>query len=599
LTPEAWYLAFVVLGALGLFYTGWIRADLTALLVMLSLMIPWRPVGDGWAPVLTTAEAFSGFGSSAVVMVAAMFVLSRAMVRTGGAELLGGWLLDSASRSERGLQLAILGAVTLFSAFINDTTTVIVWMPLVVAVAERRGYAVSRFLLPLAYASLLGGQWTLIGTRSNILVSDYLAARTGEGLGFFIFTPVALLVWGVCLLYFMLIGRRWLPAAKGEHSLADQYQVTEYLSEVLAAPGSEMIGCPLGELPAVRERKVTVLEIIRGEDRIPPNGWVRILAGDVLVVQGRVSQIAGFLRQPGFELREELKIGERTLRSVDLHMVEGVVTPNSDLEGQTLEEVDFQQTFGVSVLAVGRQGKSLGGRPLEEKLRVGDSLLLVGHQTELDRLRRDPNLFILESRPLPAMGKTKAYGTLALLGFIVVFSAFRLLEPAFVIPLAAVAAVLLGCIGLRQAYEAIDLHVLVLVGGMIPLGLALEKTGTAHRLAEAVVEWVGGGPQAAFAALLLVTVLLTQLIENAAVAVVLAPVGYALAVALGADPVPFLLGVAICASAAFMTPVAHESTMLVAGPGRYTFRDFLVVGTPMALITWLVTAFAVPLFYPF
>ena len=599
MNPEAAYLAVVLAAAVYLFYTGRLRPDVTALLVMVAMLVPWRVGRGGVEAILTTQEAFSGFGSAAVVMVGSMFILSAAMVRTGAANLLGDRVLAIGKRSELALQMTVLVVVTVFSAFINDTTAVLIWMPLVLAVCRERGYAPERVLMLLAYASLLGGQGTLIGTRSNIVISDYLASRTGEGLGFFAFTPVALVIWGVALLFVALVGRRLLPKGEPAPSLAERYHVKEFLTEVIATPGSSIVGRSLDELDIGANHEVQVLEIVRGSERLPPLPWFRLGKEDVLIVQGPMSAITRLVSDARWTLKEQLAIGDQILRSVDLVMVEALIAPGSGLERRSLADAEFPRRHGISVLAVARQGEPLEGRPLTQELRFGDSLLIVGHESEVNRLRNDPDLLVLESRQVPPVGRRKAYLTLGLMAAVAVFSATKLLEPAAIIVVAAVAAVVTRCISMREAYRAIDMQALVIVGGMIPLGLALEKTGTAHLVAEAAAQALAGaGPIVLFAGLLLLTVLLTQIIENAAVAIVLAPVGYALAEAAGAHPEPFLLGMAICTSAGFMTPVAHESTILVMVPGRYRFRDYLRLGTPFALLVWVVTVLFLPVLYP-
>lgn len=600
MTPESIYLAVVLGLALLSFYTQRLRPDLTALFVMLSLMAPWRTVDGkpGLHGVLTPSQAFHGFGSPALVMVASMFVLSAAMVRTGAAHLLGGRLLAASAGSELRFQLTILFVVTLFSAVINDTTTVMVWMPMVMAVCRERGYAPSRVLMLLAFASLLGGQWTLIGTRSNLLLSDYLQSRTGEGLGFFAFTTTAMLVFAACMLWFVLVGRRALPHGKTGESLEGRYEVAEFFTETMAQAGSEVVGRTLLELD-LAAREVAVLQVVRGKHILPAAPDLVVEAGDVLVVKGRVQAITDVISRPGLQVREELRLDGRTLRSADLRMVEAVLPPDSELVGRSLRDLDFHKSYGVSPLAINRAGKSLRERPLAVPLRSGDSLLLVGHEAELKRLRQNPNLMLLESKTLPTVGSQKAVLVLLLMAGMVLLGAFGVLAPAIAIPLTAVLAVLTGCIGMRSAYESMDLQALVIVGAMIPFGAALVETGTARAVADAAAQaFVGSSPEYLLAALLLLAVLLTQVIENAAVAVILAPLAYELAIAADARPAPFLLGVAICVSAAFMTPVAHESTLLVMGPGRYRFADYLKLGLPFALLTWMVTALAVPWLHP-
>lgn len=596
---EALYLAVVLGLALVSFYTQRLRPDVTALLVMLSLLVPWRRTEAGLRAILEPVAAFHGFGSPALVMVASMFVLSAAMVRTGAAEWLGGRLLAKSATSELRFQVTVLLLITAFSAVVNDTTTVLVWMPPVMAICRERGYSPSRVLILLAFASLLGGQWTLIGTRSNVILSDYLRGRGDEGLSFFAFTPVAIAVWLACVGWFVLVGRRWLPRHRVGDSLESRYEIAEFVTETMAAPDSALVGRTLDELDLPGTGDVTVLQVIRGGAFLPPNPWLRIEAQDVLVVQGRVTAITKLLAQPGLQVKEELRLDDKTLRSADLRIVEAILPPDSGFVHRSLRQLDFHKSYGVSPLAISRAGRSIVDRPLAEPLLPGDSLLLVGHETELERLRHDPDLLLLESRSLPNVVPRRTLLVVLIMAAMVLCSATGLLAPAVAIPAAAMVAVLTGCVGMRDAYAAMDLQALVIVGAMIPFGEALQQTGTARAFAEWVVGSIGAtSPQWLLAALLLLAVLATQLIENAAVAVVLAPIAYDLAVAGGADPRAFLLGVAICVSSAFVTPVAHESTILVMGPGRYRFRDFLVLGAPFALLTWLVTVLLLPLLWP-
>lgn len=599
MSAESIYLAAVLLGALVLFYTQWLRADVTALAVMVSLLVPWRATEQGWRAILTPEEAFHGFGSSALIMVAALFVLSTAMVRTGAAQIVGKPILAAGAKTELRFQLTILGVVTLFSAFINDTTTVLIWMPLVMAVCRERGYAPSRVLLLLAFASLLGGQWTLIGTRSNIILSDYLRDRTGVGLGFFAFTPIAAAIWAACAAWFGLVGRHLLRRGEAERSLESRYEVAEFLTETMATPGSDVVGKTLAELDFAQRYDVTVVQVVRGNQFLPANGWLRIAEGDVLVIQGRVDAITELVASPGMTVKEVLRIDDKTLRSADLRIVEAILAPGSEFARRSLRQLDFHRQYGVSPLAISRAGRSLRERPLAVPLRAGDSLLLIGHEVEIQRLRENRNLMLLGSQPLPTIGRAKAVIVLAIMTTMVAVSATGLLAPAVAIPMAALLVILTGCVGMRTAYDNLDLQALVIVGAMIPFGTALQTTGTAPALAAALAEaMANSSPHLLFAALLLVAVLFTQLIENAAVAVILAPIAYELAVAGGCDPRPFLLGVAICVSTAFMTPMAHESTILVMGPGRYRFRDYVVFGAPFALLTWGVTTLVLPLLYP-
>jgi len=598
MSAESIFLAAVLLFAMVAFYLQRIRPDVTALLVMLSLLVPWRPIDGRLEAILSPMQAFHGFGSPALIMVAAMFVLSAAMVRTGAAELIGGRLLSKSATSELRFQITILLLVTLFSAVINNTTTVLVWMPPVMAICRERGYSPSRVLMLLAFGSLLGGQWTLIGTRSNVILSDFLVGQTGTGFGFFAFTPIAIMVLCACTAWFTLAGRRFLPRAAQKASLESRYEVAEFLTETMAEADSDLVGKTLAELD-LADKEVSLLQVIREGEFLPPSPWLRVQPGDVLVIQGRITAITDVLTSPGMKVREELKIDDKTLRSADLRMVEALLPPDSHLVQRSLRDLDFHHRYGVSPLAISRAGRSIRERPAHVTLRSGDSLLLVGHEAELERLRRNPDLLLLESKPLPNARPISAFILLGILALMVLSGALGWLSPSATIPMAAMAAVLTGCVGLRAAYEAIDLPTLIIVGAMIPFGEALQTTGTAQWFAQGLTEMVGvEAPHLTLAVLLLLALVLTQIIENAAVAVLLAPLAYEMALASGADPRPFFLGMAVCISASFITPIAHESTLLVMGPGRYRFRDYVVIGAPFAIITWLVTTLAVPWLWP-
>lgn len=596
--PEFIVLGLIVAGALYLFWTQKLHTDVTAVLVMLSLAVPWPRPDGRWSAILSPQEAFSGFGSVAVIMVTAMFVFSASMIRTGAAEMIGGRLFRACAHHEILLQVAILSISAACSMFIHETTTVLVLMPIVLAVCKERHLSPSRYLLCAAYGAALGGQWTLIGTRSNIIVSDFLRQRTGQGIGFFDFTPVAAVVFAGCAIYFFLVGRRFLPGAEAQS--LEQELGKEYLTEVMVTPQSAIIGSRLDQLEWAKRQDITIVGVIREGERMPPNGWMKLHPGDALIMQGAVPMMSGLLKSPDFQLMEELKIGERTLRSLDLITVEALLSPNSRYTGRTLQNTNFGRDYGFSVLGISRHGQTIQERPSATRLEYGDSLLLLGHNSNLERLGRNPNLILLSQSPFPTMAKDKAVITMLLLLGIIVMAVTNILTPAISIPLAAMASLLLGCVKLSDTYKSVNWPAIVTVGGMISLGLALEKTGAAEALAHAIVtgfQWAG--PISIFCALLAFTVALTQLIENAAVAIILAPIAYQIARESHADPKPFMVALAICISTSFCTPVAHETTMLVMGPGRYRFKHYLSIGSGMAVIAWLLTTFVTPLVWRF
>ncbi|HWH71854.1 MAG TPA: SLC13 family permease, partial [Candidatus Sulfotelmatobacter sp.] len=472
------------------------------------------------------------------------------------------------------------------------------FLPIIMTLCKEHGLPPSRYLLLAAYGSLLGGQWTLIGTRSNLIISDYLRAETGRSLGFFDLTPVAAVVFLACALFLVLCGRKWLPAGTAP-SEAEERMAREYLTEVMVTPGSHTAGKTLDQIEWTRRSDLTVLEIIRGSERLPATGWFKVQPEDVLVVQGPVPSISHLLQSPDLAFKEELRLDNRTLRSVDLVTAEALIGPRSDYADKTLDEMDFKQDYGFTVLGISRQGVALQERPMATPLEFGDSLLLLGHRTGVDRLRRNPNLILLGHETIHPLNKPKAAITLGLLLGIIATAITGGLSPAVSIPLVAVLAILFQCIDLEEAYDAVDWQAVFTTAGMIPFGLAVEKTGAVQALSHwAVASLQGFGPLVLLGLLLGLAIVLTHFIDNSATAVILAPLGYQMALELRVDPYPFLVGLAICISASFSTPIAHESTILVLGPGRYQFKHYLKIGGVMALLTWLLATWFTPLVWP-
>jgi di/tricarboxylate transporter len=596
--PEFIALGLILAGALYLFWTQKLRTDITALLVMLCLAIPWPHPDGKWSGVLTPQEAFAGFGSVAVIMVTAMFVFSAALVRTGAAEMIGGRLFRAAANNEFFFQIAVFSLATACSMFINETTIVLVFMPVVLGVCKERNLSPSRYLMCAAYGAALGGQWTLIGTRSNVIISEFFRQRTGHPIGFFDFTPVAATVFVGCSVYFFVVARRFLPASDVQS--LEQELGKEYLSEVMVTPHSATVGLTLDQLEWAKRQDATIVGVIREGERMPPNGWMKLHAGDALIVQGAVPTIGSLLKSPDFHFLEEVKIGEKALRSLDLITVEALLSPNSRYTGRTMQETNFGRDYGFSVLGISRHGQTIQERPSATQLEYGDSLLLLGHNSNLERLERNLNLIVLSQRHFPNTGKRQVLITMLLLLGIILSAVTGALTPALSIPIAAAAVLLFKVVKVTDTYKSVDWPAVATVGGMISFGFALEKTGAAAALAHTIVsnfQWAG--PNLILGAMLLFTVTLTQIIENAAVAIILAPIAYQIARESNTDPKPFMIGLAVCISTSFCTPVAHETTMLVMGPGRYRFKHYLTMGIGMAIVAWLIATYITPLIWRF
>ncbi|MGH7658695.1 MAG: SLC13 family permease, partial [Gemmatimonadales bacterium] len=398
------FLAVVLVAALYLFWTQKVRPDMTAVMVMLSLVIPWpRPDGT-WRAILEPAEGFAGFGSAAVLMIAGMFILGRAIVRTGAAEALGLRLLRAAADREWLLQLTVLLMATASSTIINDTTVVLIFLPLIMGICKEKGLSPSRYLLFAAYGSLLGGQWTLIGTRSNIIISDFLRLHNGEGIGFFEFTPVASAVFAVSAVFLMLVGRRFLPEAIPPLS---RDVMKEFLTEVDVPAGSSAIDHRLEEVSPFANEGVAVAALLRKGHRMPL--YTRLLAGDVIIVRGTVDHIGSLIKSSDFRVVEESKLDQKALQSADLVTVEAVLPSSSTYVGRPLNRIPIRRAYGLTVVGLARHGRPVETRIMSTTLEAGDSILFLGGAEEIARLRENPGLIVLEDQPFTAIGRRKAW----------------------------------------------------------------------------------------------------------------------------------------------------------------------------------------------
>lgn len=581
------YLAAVLAGMLYLLWSHRLRSDVTAVLVMLALILPWPHANGEWAGLLSYEEGFAGFGSSAVIMIAAMFVIAAAIVQTGAAEVLGLRLLRAVAGREWALQLAVLVLAVVTSMFINDTTVVLILLPLILNICKEFDLPPSRYLLFAAYGSLLGGQWTLIGTRSNIIVSDFLRQRTGSGIAFFDFATLGAPIFVLATIFLLFVGRWLLPKRIVTRRITP---LNEFLTEIIVPEGSPYIGTAAHAIDLLGNGGFSVVAIVRGGHRLPT--WTNLQQGDEIFIRGTTEDIKAVVMSPYLQIREQGKLDAAVLGSPDLVITEVLVPTQSGFAGYTPRGLALNRHYGLTVLGVSHRGHPVENGMMDACLAVGDSLLVLGASDDVQRLAEQTTLVPLRPQAFPAIGKRKAWITTFLLAAVIVASVSGALTPAIAIPLAGACTVLFGCVSVRGAYEAIDWPTIITLGAIIPFGFALEKTGAAHGLAQLTIALFSDhGSIAVLGALLFIAIILTQIIENAAVAIVVAPIAYEIANVTALDPAPVMVALAVCVSAGFSTPVAHESTILVMGPGQYEFRHYLAIGSVLALITWLVSTF--------
>lgn len=570
--------------ALVLFATEWLPMDVTALGLLSALLV---------TGLLKPASAFAGFGSDTVLTLAGLFILTRVLLRAGVIEWIGAALARRAGNAT-GLLRAMLGTVAGVSAFTSNTATTAVFLPVVAGVSRRAGLPVSRALMPLAFASILGGTVTLIGTSTNLVVSGALPATGLKPLGFFELAWVGLPTALVGLLYLFFVAPRLLPARDAQ--LEDSLRA--YLADLTVSAGSPLAGQTLRETGLGRDHGLTVVAVRRGAETVyAPGPDFRVQAGDTLAVEGPTERILTGKNTLGVVSKNEQRLqDERAVAAGAVRLVEAVVMPGSLLLGRTLKEARFRERYGVSVLALHRRQKTVQ-RMAEMRVRVGDVLLVQGDAGRIESL--GDHLVVMGDLTERQSDLRRAPTALLLFVGAVVLGGLGVLPLAVAVVIAVALSLALRLISPEEAYGAVEWPVIVLVACMLAFGTAFESTGAARVLTgqlSGLLEPLG--PVGLLAALFAVTVALTQPMSNQAAALVMLPLAIGTAKTLGYDPRPFVIGITLAASNSFITPL-EPSCMLVYGPGRYTFIDFVKVGSGLTLVTFLVSMMIIPRVWPF
>jgi di/tricarboxylate transporter len=592
----------ILAGAVYLFATEKFPIDLVAIMVLGTLLVVGLIVrATGWLDTerwITFDEAISGFSNSAVITVAAMFVLSAGLQKTGAVRVVGRALLRL-GRYRWLLLIVVMATTAGVSAFINNTAAVAIFLPMILVVSTRRNISPSKLLIPLSYASQFGGVCTLIGTSTNLLVSS-IAVRAGlEPFSMFELGRLGVILVAAGIGYLLLAGRWLLPARRGQE-LTETYQLGEYITELRVLENSALIGKTLFGVQFGERHDVTVLEILREGQKLFSPLHEPIRAGDVLLVRGKVDSLMDLKAAQGLEMDPAFRLQDKTLETEKLRLAEVVVATRSTVAGRTLAELDFRNRYRAIVLAAQRRGHTLRDKLNTLRLRFGDALLVMGLEEDIARLRADDNFIVLERVDEPTLRRHKVPVALAIFAAVVSLAAMGVMPIVVSAILGCVALVVARCISLEEAYQAIEWKVIFLLAGVLPLGIALEKSGAARLVAEQSVHLVGVfGPVGMLAVMYLLTAVLTEFMSNNASAVLLAPVAISMAEQMGASPRPFLMAVTFAASTAFATPVGYQTNAMVYNPGGYRFTDYMKVGIPLIGIFCALSVYFIPRFWPF
>jgi di/tricarboxylate transporter len=607
MTGEILFVFGLLLITIILFASSLFRLDVVAIMVILALIL---------SGLLSPTAAVAGFGDPVVLLIAGLFVVGEALFRTGVAYAIGDWLMRVAGTNESRLLILLMLVVAGLSAFMSSTGAIAIFIPVALNLAAKVGTSPSRLMMPMAFASLIGGMLTLIGTPPNLVVSTQLSREGLESFGFFDFTPIGLVVLLVGIVYIMLFGRGALPREErvegvardrlSLRDLAEIYEVTNQLHRLLVWAGSPLEGKTVGQALLRTRYGVTVLGIERQQRRTkvvkPALVGMEFRAGDIIYAVGTDEEVNRLVEAEELE-RLEIGEGQGKVAAQELGLVEVLLAPRSELIGKTLSEARFRERYGLSVLAVLRQGEPMKKELVETPLAFGDSLLMGGGWTQIDLLQGRQKDFLVLNLPREmsevAPNRSKAPWALAVTVGMMVLMTFKLVDAVTAVMLAALAMVLIGCVSMKDAYRSVNWESLVLIAGMLPMATVLEKTGGVELIVNGLMETLGEfGPMALMAGLFIITSLFSQFISNTATTVLVAPIAVGAAMEAGVSIYPFLMTVALAASTAFSTPVASPVNTLILGPGSYRFIDFIKAGVPLQVLAMVVTLLAVPLLFP-
>ena len=606
-----------------LFVSGKVRSDIVALCALIALLV---------FHILTPEEALSGFSNSVVVMMVGLFVVGGAIFQTGLAKMISSRLLKLAGQSELKLFLLVMLATAAIGAFVSNTGTVALMLPIVVSLALNAGTTPARLLMPLAFASSMGGMMTLIGTPPNLVIQDVLVHAGHEPLSFFSFLPVGLLclLTGIVVLLpltrWFLSGKRKedhaATSGKSLNELVKEYGLSDNLFRLRADASSVIVGQTVLALDVRRRYGLNILEVRRGE--VSQHRFLKtvtqklasadtvIEAGDVLYVQGHAAEVNRFAQDFALALMdghatEMAANAERSLDFYDIGIAEIVLMPSSDLINRRVKEAGFRDKFNVNVLGIRRKKEYLLQDLGRERMHSGDVLLVQGTWQDIARVSRENTDWVVLGQPLEEAAKVtldyKAPVAAAIMVLMVAMMVFDFIPvaPVTAVMIAAMLMVLTGCFrNVEAAYKTINWQTIMLFAGMLPMSIALEKTGASEYLSNTLASGLGDyGPIALMAGIYFTTSLMTMFISNTVTAVLMAPIALQSAVQIGASPVPFLFAVTVAASMCFASPFSTPPNALVMPAGQYTFIDYVKVGLPLQVVMGVVMVFALPLLFPF
>ena len=596
MTFEIGIIFFLLILAIVLFASEKVSFDVTAMILLSILLL---------SGILSPSEGFSGFSNSATVTIAAMFILSEGLRQTGALNSVADYFSSLGQQNFWVAIMVMMAVIGVISAFINNTAAVAIFIPVILGVAGDLNVSASKLLMPLSFASMFGGVCTLIGTSTNILVSSVAQKYDVAPFGMFEFAPLGIVLTIVGFIYLFTVGIRWIPKRREGGELTQDFEMQEYLTDVVVEPGADLVGATLKEASLTRDLDLDVIRVFKesGEDLQKESDNV-LDAGDVIRIRGSASEIDKLVRREGVSLKPtkewfdvDLEQGRDAL--VEAKAYSKALLAHSPLQNKKIKELKMVERFGAAVLAIRQQGELQQEDLGEVEISGGDSLLLSMERDRMQEVEKDSSFVLASEVSTKRYREDKIGWALLILAGVVGAAALDLAPIVVTAAVGVVLMVLMGIVTTEEAYEAINWKVIVLLGGVLPFGIAMEKTGAAAMLSNSILTYLGGwGPTAVVSGFFLLSMTLTNVISNQATAALLAPIAIQTAAEMGVNARPLLMAVTFAASLSFMTPVGYQTNTLIYGPGQYKFTDFTKIGTPLNLLFWIICTILIPIIWP-
>jgi di/tricarboxylate transporter len=583
------WVILIMIGATALFITRIFSVEVTSMLVLASLMA---------LKLVTPEEAVSGFSNPATVTVASMFVLSYALKRTGFLNTLGS-KLATLQISSKGLLLLLTLVVGSFSAFINNTGIIAIFIPVVAVLALQKKIPLSRWLIPISYAAQTGGVCTLIGTSTNLLVNSIYTQYGYYPISLFEMGQLGVLLLVLVILYFLLFGSKLLPDREGEE-LVDTFEIKNYITEFGLLENSPLIDKKITETPLSEKQGIRILKILRQGKELLDWKNEPLKKGDLLLIEANLKEVESLKSLYKLEMPANFMLNDATFTGDDLFLTQVVIAPRSSLIGKTLQTVWFQDRYHLVVIAIRRQLGTIWSKLNKTRLQFGDALLVQGSKSAILRLKQDDDFIVVQEAETPPLEASKFFIPFAVIVTVVTVAAMGIAPIMVAAVVGAVTLLVTRCVRASDAYKAIDWSVIFLLAGMIPLSIAITKTGAAKAIASGILHLgEGSDPRIALALLYALCAILTEFMSNNATASLLTPIAISTALLLQVDPKPFVMAVAFAASTSFSTPVGYQTNAMIFTPGGYKYSDFLRTGIPLNLLFFIVSVYLIPKIWPF